>query len=122
MRVLITAVLATILVGPVLAAGAEPEVGARVWAKCSACHSADPAVKSMLGPNLFGLMGRKVGSLDGYNYSPAMKSAGFVWTPEMLQRFLTAPQAAIPGTRMAFSGLKDPADRAAIASFLSSRH
>ena len=75
----------------------------------------------MLGPNLFGLMGRKVGSLDGYSYSPAMKSAGFVWTPEMLQKFINAPQEAIPGTRMAFSGLKDSADRSAIANYLSSR-
>lgn len=104
------------------AAGCDTEAASRVWAKCSACHSAEPGVAGMLGPNLYGLMGRKAGKLDGYSYSPAMQKADFTWTPDMLKVFIKSPQEAVPGTRMPFSGLKEPKDREAIACYLSPRH
>ncbi len=68
----------------------------------------------MLGPNLHGVIGRKAGSLEGFIYSPAMKASDVVFTIEKLDAFLAAPQDVVPQTRMPFSGLKNPEDRAAV--------
>lgn len=74
----------------------------------------------MTGPTLLGVIGRATASSPGFNYSPALKKLGGKWTPERIDAFLQGPQRFAPGTRMAFSGLRKPEDRAAIIAYLKS--
>jgi cytochrome c len=76
--------------------------------------------KSTIGPNLFGVSDRNSGELAGYAYSSAMKGAGLTWTPEKLAAFITAPQTVVPGTKMAFGGLKDPEKVKEVVKYLES--
>jgi cytochrome c len=91
--------------------------GKAVFMRCSICHSMAPGVKK-LGPSLAGIMGRKAGSLPGFNYSPALKASGIVWTPKTLDAFLAKPQALVKGNKMAFPGLPAPADRANVIAYM----
>ena len=61
----------------------------------------------MVGPPLYGVVGRPAGSVDGYPYSRTMKSAGFVWTPDRLRAYLPAPRDYLPGVKMTYNGLKN---------------
>lgn len=92
----------------------SPEVADKAWGKCAACHSLEEGNSSMLGPNLHGVIGRKSGSLPGYVYSPAMKASDITFSAEQLDAFIASPQDVVPKTRMPFSGLKNPKDRAAV--------
>jgi cytochrome c len=94
----------------------EVSDGQSTFAACSACHSINGS--EGLGPHLNGVIGRKAGSLAGFNYSPAMKRANIVWDAQALDKFLADPQQALPGNRMPFSGLSDAAKRADIAVYL----
>lgn len=91
------------------------------FARCAACHTAKAGARSGLGPNLNGVVGRKAGSVPGFNYSAALKSKPFVWTPQQLDAFLAKPTATVPGTKMIFGGISDPRDRKAIIDFLGRR-
>jgi cytochrome c2 len=87
--------------------------------KCSGCHQSAPIGGNRIGPNLFGVVGRKVASLSGYpDYSPALKRSGGVWNEERLKVFLKAPGEAYPGTTMDYAGDPDAAERAAIIGYL----
>lgn len=88
------------------------------FAACAICHTVTPDGVPGIGPNLRGVIGRKAGSTPSFTYSPAMRDAGFEWTPERLDAFLTAPAAAVPGNYMSFSGIVDPADRQAMIDYL----
>ena len=88
--------------------------------QCVICHTASKDEKDRIGPNLFGVVGRKAGTKAGYTYSPGLVSSGLVWTPDTLDRFLEAPRQVVPGTKMAFAGQKDPEKRKQIVEFLSS--
>lgn len=107
--------------GPLLAQGNATR-GERVFQRCFSCHSVDPAERSLPGPNLAGVVGRRAGSLADFEYSPAMVAAGrqgLIWTAETLDRFLAAPEAVVPGTPMAPPpGLSAPDDRAAVIAYL----
>jgi cytochrome c len=92
--------------------------GETAFQVCGACHSVDPG-QERFGPNLAGVVGRKAGSEAGYAYSPAMAAAGFAWTPKRLDAFLVQPGAVVPGTKMAFAGVSDPASRKAIIDYLA---
>lgn len=72
-----------------------------------------------MGPNLFGVVGRKAGSYPGYSYSGAMKSAGSVWTTSKLDAYLADPQKLVPGNNMPLAGISDPQQRADIAAYLA---
>lgn len=108
---------------PVLAAmAAVPAQGqARppAFAQCASCHSVEPG-KTVFGPSLHGVGGRKAGSLPGYDYSPALKKAKITWNAATLDRWLAAPQKVVPGTRMPFGGVQDPATRRALVTYLLS--
>lgn len=91
--------------------------GEKVFKRCAACHSLE-AGTNKIGPSLAGLLGRGVGSVVGFKYSKAMAGAGFVWTPEALDAFVTAPKKFVPGTRMPFAGLKDASQREALIAYL----
>jgi len=90
---------------------------------CRQCHS---FVKddNRLGPSLYGVVGRKAGTASGYlAYSSSMKMAGWVWTPEMIDMWITNPYKILPNTNMRpFAGVPDPKTRQLIISFLASRH
>lgn len=85
---------------------------------CASCHVMDKSKDRRLGPNLYGVVGRMAGTQAGFNYSTAMKNSGFVWTPEKLDAFLAAPQSVVPGNRMSYPGIRDPASRMAIIAAL----
>ncbi len=100
-------------------ASADPEKGAKVFGKCKACHKIEPGVNAT-GPSLYGVVGRPVGSMEGFSYSDAIKSLGGNWTPDRLNEFLSGPKAYAPGTKMTFSGLKKLKDRANVIAYLQS--
>lgn len=111
------AALAAAGASPAYAAG-DPAKGKAVFAQCAACHKADGSGRSTIGPNLWGVVGRKSGTLPGYAYSPAMKAAGRVWNDAALDAYLAAPMKAVPGNKMPFAGLANPADRASVVAYL----
>jgi cytochrome c len=77
-------------------------------AQCSVCHSPTQGGGTILGPNLFGVVGRHSASVPGFAYSTAMKAAGFTWSQDQLKAYLPSPKGLVPGTKMTFMGLKDP--------------
>lgn len=87
------------------------------FAQCAGCHSTEPG-KNLFGPSLAGISGRRAASLPGYAYSPALKKSGITWNAKSLDRWLTAPQKAVPGTRMPLGGVQDPATRKALVDYL----
>jgi cytochrome c len=85
---------------------------------CAVCHSTEPGTNK-LGPSLAGVVGRKSGSLGDYSYSPAMMKANLTWDKATLDKYLTDPQAMVPGTKMLFPGVKDANDRKALIDYLA---
>ena len=98
----------------------DAEKGAQAFRRCAACHSIQEGNPNKAGPGLFGIIGRKVASLPGYMYSPAMEAADFVWTEDRLISFLAHPQQVLPGTRMPFMGLSRIEDASNIVTYLAS--
>jgi cytochrome c len=99
----------------------KAEDGAEVFKKCRACHDVGPGAKNKVGPLLNGIIGRPAGTVEGYNYSEANKKAGasgLVWTEDVMFKYLEAPLTFMPGTKMAFAGLKDPQDRKDVIAYL----
>jgi cytochrome c len=92
--------------------------GKLLFLRCASCHDISAAQSMKLGPNLMGVYGRKSGSLPGYRYSAAMQQAHLVWDAPTLDRWLTNPNALVPGTAMAFAGLPGEDDRQAVIAYL----
>ena len=89
---------------------------------CAVCHSSDKGAPAKIGPNLFGVVGRKAGSVAGYTYAPAMKNAGVTWDQATLDKYVTDPQSVVPGTKMLFPGIKSADDRKALIQYLATLH
>lgn len=101
-----------------LVRAADPEKGKLVFEQCAACHSlGDPGDYD--GPMLKGVIGRKAGSLEDYRYSAAMKRSDVTWDATTLDKYVTDPQAFIPGNRMAFAGISDKAERDDLIAYLA---
>lgn len=94
---------------------ARPRPGA--FAACTACHST-VAGRNGFGPSLAGIAARRAASLPGYAYSDALKKSGLTWNAATLDRWLTSPQRLVPGTRMPFAGIADPARRKEVVEYL----
>lgn len=88
---------------------------------CSICHDVAPD-KNRVGPSLFGIVGRKTGSVPGFHYSDANKNANITWDEATLDRYLTDPRGVIPGTTMAYAGLKDAQKRKDLIAYLATLH
>lgn len=101
--------------------GADPEAGAKKFRQCKACHTVESGGPNRVGPNLYGVIGRPVASVDGFKYSSALRDHGGNWDVERLDAFLEEPRKAVPQTRMSFRGLSDPADRANMIAYLNTQ-
>ena len=101
-------------------AGASAEDGAESFRRCLACHTTDKGGPRKVGPNLFGIVGRDVAGSAAFGYSPAMKGFGGKWTLERLVTYLNNPRSVVPGTRMAFAGIKDDQELADVVVYLNS--
>ncbi|MCZ8135876.1 MAG: cytochrome c family protein [Porphyrobacter sp.] len=118
---------ATEAAAPAPAAGAEyasfttdAAAGEKVFALCRSCHVLDEGV-NRVGPSLHKVVGRKSGSVAGFAYSDANKNSGVTWTTDVLFKYLEDPKGFMPGTKMAFPGIKDAQDRANLVAYLESQ-
>jgi cytochrome c len=101
-------------------AKADPAKGQTVFKACAACHDATKDGPNKVGPNLWGIVGRMHASHAGFQYSEAMMAkSGEPWTYEALNSFIEAPNKAIPGTKMAYGGIKKAQDRANLLAYLA---
>lgn len=101
-------------------ATADQVKGEKLFLQCRACHVAEKGASPTIGPNLWGLVGRRVGSMPGFSYSDSLKAIGGEWDYEKLSRYLFNPKEMAPRTRMAFSGIKSAQQRADLISYLRS--
>jgi cytochrome c len=106
---------------PVAAAAESSGRGKILFLRCASCHDISTTPSPKIGPNLRGVFGRPVASLEGYKYSQALKSQNFVWDSAHLDAWLTNPNAVAPGTVMAFAGISEAADRQAIITYLETQ-
>ena len=93
--------------------------GSKIFKKCAACHSVKEGGANKIGPALWGVLGRTVGSVPGYKYSKAMAAHGKNWSFEEMNGFLIKPKDWIKGTKMSFVGLKNAKDRAAVILYMN---
>lgn len=101
-----------------LLASADANAGKAKTQLCASCHDFTQGGPNRIGPNLWGVVGRPVGSHAGFAYSAAMKAHGGNWTYDKLFEFLASPGRDVPGTKMTFAGLRRPEDRAALIKYL----
>ena len=85
----------------------DAAAGEKVFLVCKACHQVGDTAKNAVGPVLNGLIGRKAGSVQGFNYSDANKNSGITWDEATFSEYIKDPKAKVPGTKMAFAGVKD---------------
>jgi cytochrome c len=119
--VLLSAIAATMALGASAVLAQDADNGAEVFKRCRACHDVGDTAKNKVGPILNGIVGRKAGTIEGFNYSDANKKAGadgWVWTEEKMMEYLLNPRAAMPGNKMAYAGLKDEQDRKDLIAYL----
>ena len=96
----------------------DVDTGNKLTRPCQACHSFDKGGPNKVGPNLWGIVGRKVASIAGFTYSEAMKSKGGNWGYDELYKFLANPKGVVAGTKMGFAGYPKFDDRANLLSYL----
>lgn len=96
-------------------------MGEQIFRRCAACHTIDAGGANGIGPNLHGIVGRPVASHPGFSYSGAMKAKGGAWDETVLDAYLAEPMKNVPGTRMAFAGVIDGADRKALILYLKAQ-
>ena len=85
----------------------DAEAGKASFNKCLACHAIGEDAKNKVGPELNGLDGRKSGTVPDYNYSDANKNSGIIWNEANFKEYIKEPKAKVPGTKMAFAGIKN---------------
>ena len=101
-----------------LALAQDLENGKAVWNKCRACHQVGENARNLVGPVLNGLIGRKAGTVEGFDYSEANKNSGIVWDDATFREYIKNPKAKMPNTKMVFVGLSDPQDIEDLLAFL----
>ena len=98
--------------------GADVDHGKQVFNLCRSCHTLVPGASSSTGPNLHDAWGARAGGRAGFAYSDALKATGWTWDAARLDPWLSDPQRTLPGTKMTFTGLSDPADRRDVIAYL----
>jgi cytochrome c len=113
------ALLAFAAAVPAPAQAADAAAGETAFRRlCAACHIVTAEGRRSVGPSMFGIVGRKSGTVEGFRYSSANQNANIVWTPEVLDKYLINPRETIPGTTMAFAGIRNEAERANVVAYL----
>jgi cytochrome c len=107
------------LIAIVLGAGAAQAQMDPSFAQCAACHTVAPG-QNRLGPSLYKIVGRPKASVPGFAYSSAMRAQKGVWTEAELNAYIANPRAKVPGNRMVYAGMSDPAKRARLIAWLKS--
>ncbi|WP_439572724.1 c-type cytochrome [Phreatobacter sp.] len=106
---------------PAAPAAGDAAAGERIYAQCRACHQVGPTARNTVGPQLNGLFGRKAGSVQGFNYSPAYQRpevASKVWDEANFAVYIRDPRSVTPGTRMVFQGLRSDTQIANLTAYL----
>lgn len=115
-RSLLAAVAVVALTGAAFAQ--DVDAGEKSFNKCRSCHQVGETAKNSVGPELNGLFGRKAGAVDSYKYSDAMKNSGITWDDATFAEYITNPKAKVPGTKMAFAGIKKESEIKDLTAFL----
>ncbi len=110
--------LAVIAGLPAAAQAQDAEAGKAVFNQCRACHAVGEGAKNQVGPALNGLIGRKSGLAEGFNYSEAMKAANLTWDEATFTEYIINPKAKVVGTKMVYAGLKDETKIKDLITFL----
>lgn len=97
----------------------DAAAGEKVFLQCKSCHVVEPG-QNRIGPSLAGIIGREAGTVEGFSYTDANKNSGITWTKEKMFQYLENPMRVVPGTKMAFAGLKDAQARADVIAYLES--
>jgi cytochrome c len=101
-----------------VSAAGDPAAGEAAFKACRICHQIGENARNFVGPELNGVIGRKAGTVPGYNYSDANKNSGVVWDEATLAKYLRKPRAIVPGTKMAFPGFESDAEIANVIAYL----
>lgn len=99
-------------------AAGDAAKGEKTFKKCAACHTVEKDGKNKVGPNLYGVVGRAAGGVDGFKYSKDMLAAGLTWDEATLDKFLTKPKKLVKKTKMSFAGLKKESDRENVIAYI----
>jgi len=116
-NIALAVIAAAILATPALADG-DAAKGKAVFARCAICHNVEKDGGNGVGPNLFGVYGRKAASVEGFNYSGPMKASGIVWNEDNLEKWISGPAKMVPGTKMAFAGISNKGQVEDVVAYL----
>ncbi len=121
-RTVLSTMICLMALPVVAAAEGDADKGEKVFRKCKACHAVGDGAENKVGPVLNGIVGRQVGTIDGFKYSDtlvALSEEGVVWSPEELDAFLTKPRDYAKGTKMSFAGLRKEDERVNVIAYLA---
>ncbi|MGZ5928904.1 MAG: c-type cytochrome [Rhizomicrobium sp.] len=99
-------------------AAGDAAKGKAVFARCAVCHNVEKDGGNGVGPNLFGIVGRKSATVEGFNYSGPMKAANITWTEDNLAKWAAGPAKMVPGTKMAFGSIAQKSQIADLVEYL----
>ena len=105
---------------PAMAQAQDADAGKTIFNKCKACHQVGEGAKNAVGPVLNGVIGRKAGTAEGFNYSDAMKNSGITWDEANFEEYIADPKKKVPGNKMVFVGIKDPQEAMDLYAYLNS--
>lgn len=117
-KLVVGAIVLSVATSSAFAAG-DAKKGQEEFARCGICHTTAKGGGDGVGPDLFGIAGRKAASEPGFYYSQALKGSGITWTPDKIDAWIKSPATLVPGNRMTFSGIADAGQRADIVAYLS---
>jgi cytochrome c len=100
-------------------AAGDAKVGAEIFKRCAVCHTNDKGGGDGLGPNLFGIVGRKAATRPGFAYSAPLQKSGIVWSDATLTKWAAGPARMVPGTKMTFAGITSKKQQADVAAYLA---
>ncbi len=117
-QMILAAALALVASGGVATAAGDAAAGETTFRVCRTCHQIGEGARNFVGPELNGVVGRKAGTVPGYNYSDANKNSGVTWDEATLEKYLKRPRDVVPGTKMAYPGMAADVDIANVIAFL----